>query len=116
MVHASLHSDDEDPGTFDDGVDGAEHQADDDSWDSNVNAQARVQGGAATDDHDGDNLDCRLLSTSNRSELKLAKLLVASIRTHTLSRLELLPAPGPLIMSTTSSIGTHVHPRQESTT
>ena len=40
MVHASLHSDDEDPGTFDDGVDGAEHQADDDSWDSNVNAQA----------------------------------------------------------------------------
>lgn len=64
---ASLHSNDEDPGTFDDGVDGTEHQADDGSWDSNVNnAQARVQGGATTADHDGDNLDCHLLSTSKQ--------------------------------------------------
>jgi hypothetical protein len=91
----SLHSNDEDPGTFDDGVDGAEHQADDGSWDSNVMSMLRLEF------REGPPLLIMMATTwtvthsvlQSRSDLKLAKLPFIPGHAHMLSRLELLPAP-----------------------
>ena len=107
LSHTSLHSDDKDPGTSGDGVDGTEDQGDDDSWNSNVSAWLKFREGpplmmVTTWTH-----TCSVLQS--RIKLNPAKLPVVSIRAHALFRLELLPVPAPLVMtSTTSSIGTHI--------
>ena len=68
------HSNDKDPETSGDGVNGAEYPGDDDGWDSNVTTQAQVQG-RATNDSDCNNLDWRpaALGTSEQAQTQTSK-------------------------------------------